>query len=60
MFKQGQTPDLPKTLEQEILHNSKDMNQFYTLTTEERDDVLERICLHNSSKELKAAVKKKT
>lgn len=42
-------------LQKEIAHNSSDMKRFYTLTTEERQDVLGRINNHNSLKELDIA-----
>lgn len=42
----------PKEEEQLILHNSRDMNRFYTLSTEERQEVLDRISLSNSPEEL--------
>ncbi|WP_313526770.1 hypothetical protein [Anaerotignum sp.] len=44
-------PELAK----EIVHNSSDMKRFYTLTTEERADVLGRISMHNSIEELENA-----
>lgn len=34
---------LPEEVKQLILHNSRDMNRFYTLSTQERQDVLDRI-----------------
>ncbi|KXL54466.1 hypothetical protein CLNEO_05720 [Anaerotignum neopropionicum] len=42
-------------LVQEIAHNDADMKRFYTLTTEERSDILGRIALHNSLAELEKA-----
>ena len=39
---------LPKEEQQLILHNGRDMGRFYTLSTEERQDVLDRISLANS------------
>ncbi|WMI81398.1 hypothetical protein [Anaerotignum sp. MB30-C6] len=44
-------PELAK----EIAHNSSDMKRFYTLTTEERADILGRINEHNSLDELEKA-----
>lgn len=44
-------PELVK----EITHNDSDMKRFYTLTTEERADVLGRISEHNSLDELEKA-----
>jgi hypothetical protein len=44
-------PELVK----EITHNDADMKRFYTLTTEERADVLGRISEHNSLHELEKA-----
>lgn len=49
---------LPRALQDEILENSRDMRRFYTLTTDERDNVLGRISMHNSMKELEQATKK--
>lgn len=46
---------LRSTLAQEIVHNSSDMKRFYTLTTEERSDILGRISEHNSLNELEKA-----
>lgn len=43
---------LPQEERQLILHNGRDMNRFYTLSTEERQDVLDRISLSNSPEEL--------
>lgn len=43
---------LPQEEQQLILHNGRDMNRFYTLSTEERQDVLDRISLSNSPEEL--------
>lgn len=48
---------LPQELTQEILENSRDMKRFYTLTTEEREDVLGRIRTHNSLKEIEQSKK---
>ncbi|WP_352399579.1 hypothetical protein [Anaerotignum sp.] len=48
-------PELAK----EIAHNSSDMKRFYTLTTEERADILGRISMHNSIKELENANEEK-
>ena len=45
------TPELQK----EIAHNGSDMKRFYTLTTEERADILGRISEHNSLHELEQA-----
>lgn len=43
---------LPQEEQQLILHNGRDMNRFYTLSTEERQDVLDRISLSNSPEDL--------
>lgn len=53
---------LPQEEQQLILHNGRDMNRFYTLSTEERQDVLDRISLSNSPEELELglATKRKT
>lgn len=34
---------LPEEVKQLIFHNSRDMNRFYTLSTQERQNVLNRI-----------------
>lgn len=57
MYKPNQTKDLPETLMAEIELNSQQMNRFYTLPVHERDDLLERICRHNSPQELKRGAK---
>lgn len=44
-------PELAK----QITHNASDMKRFYTLTTEERADVLGRINMQNSLDELEKA-----
>ncbi len=46
---------LTPELQMEIAHNSSDMQRFYTLTTEERADILGRISRHNSMHELENA-----
>ncbi len=53
---------LPQEEQQLILHNGRDMSRFYTLSTEERQDVLDRISLSNSPEELELglATKRKT
>ena len=43
---------LPVEEQQLILHNSRDMNRFYTLSPAERQGVLDRISLSNSPEEL--------
>lgn len=50
---------LPKEVAQLILHNSKDMNRFYTLSTEERQEVLNRIRMANTPDELESTAKRK-
>lgn len=35
-----------------ILHNGRDMGRFYTLSTEERQDVLDRIRIANTPDEV--------
>lgn len=57
MYKSNQTQDLPETLASEIEQNSRDMNRFYTLRQEKRDDVLERICRHNTPEKLAKSAK---
>ncbi len=53
---------LPQEEQQLILHNGRDMRRFYTLSTEERQNVLDRISLSNSPEELELglAPKRKT
>ena len=53
---------LPQEEQQLILHNVRDMRRFYTLSTEERQNVLDRISLSNSPEELELglATKRKT
>lgn len=53
---------LPQEEQQLILHNGRDMRRFYTLSTEERQNVLDRISLSNSPEELELglATKRKT
>lgn len=46
---------LKPELANEIAHNDSDMKRFYTLTTEERQDILGRISEHNSLRELEKA-----
>ena len=43
---------LPQEEQQLILHNGRDMRRFYTLSTEERQNVLDRISLSNSPEQL--------
>ena len=50
---------LSKEAAQLILHNSKDMNRFYTLSTEERQEVLNRIHMANTPDELENTAKRK-
>lgn len=50
---------LSPEVRQLILHNGKDMERFYTLTTEERQDVLNRIHIANTPKNLDATAKRK-
>ena len=40
---------LPQEVRQLILHNGADMERFYTLSTEERQEVLNRIRMANTS-----------
>lgn len=53
---------LPQEEQQLILHNGRDMRRFYTLSTEERQNVLDRISLSKSPEELELglATKRKT
>ena len=53
---------LPQEEQQLILHNGRDMRRFYPLSTEERQNVLDRISLSNSPEELELglATKRKT
>ncbi|MGN0135713.1 hypothetical protein [Anaerotignum sp.] len=50
---------LPEEVAQLILHNSRDMNRFYTLSTEERQEVLNRIHMANTPDELEKTAKRK-
>ncbi len=50
---------LPEEVRQLIFHNSKDMNRFYTLSTEERQEVLNRIRMANTPDELESTAKRK-
>lgn len=50
---------LPEEVAQLILHNSRDMNRFYTLSTEERQEVLNRIRMANTPDELENTAKRK-
>ena len=45
---------LPQEVRQLILHNGADMERFYTLSTEERQEVLNRIRMANTPDELDA------
>ena len=53
---------LPQEEQQLILHNGRDMRRFYTLSTEDRQNVLDRLSLSNSPEELELglATKRKT
>lgn len=50
---------LPEEVRQLILHNGRDMGRFYTLSTEERQDVLDRIRIANTPDELENTAKRK-
>ena len=50
---------LPQEVRQLILHNGADMERFYTLSTEERQEVLNRIRMANTPDELDATAKRK-
>lgn len=50
---------LSPEVQQLILHNGRDMERFYTLTTEERQDVLDRIHIANTPEDLDATAKRK-
>ena len=50
---------LPEEVRQLILHNGRDMSRFYTLSTEERQDVLDRIRMANTPGELESTAKRK-
>ena len=39
---------LPEEVQQMILHNGRDMHKFYTISTEERQEVLNRIRTANT------------
>ena len=40
---------LPEEVKQLILHNGRDMHKFYTISTEERQEVLNRIRIDRKS-----------
>ena len=50
---------LPEEVRQLILHNGRDMGKFYTLSTEERQEVLNRICMANTPDELESTAKRR-
>lgn len=50
---------LPEEVQQIILHNGRDMQNFYTLSTEERQEVLNRIRMANTPDELESTAKRK-
>lgn len=50
---------LSEEVRQLILHNGKDMEHFYTLSTEERQEVLNRIRMANTPDELESTAKRK-
>lgn len=50
---------LPEEVRQLILHNGRDMEKFYTVTTEERQDVLDRIRMANTPDTLENTAKRK-
>ena len=50
---------LPEEVQQMILHNGRDMHKFYTISTEERQEVLNRIRIENTPAILDATDKRK-
>lgn len=50
---------LPYEVRQLILHNSRDMQKFYTISPEERQEVLNRIHMANTPDTLDATAKRK-
>lgn len=44
--------NIPKKLQREITQNSSNMKKFYTMSTKERQDALDRIISLNSQKEI--------
>ena len=50
---------LPEEGQQMILHNGRDMHKFSTISTEERQEVLNRIRMANTPEELDATAKRK-
>nr|WP_294682305.1 hypothetical protein [uncultured Anaerotignum sp.] len=50
---------LPPEVRQLILHNGRDMERFYTLSTEERQEVLNRIHIANTPDTLTETAKRK-
>ena len=55
----SQMGHLAQEVRQLILHNGADMERFYTLSTEERQEVLNRIRMANTPDELDATAKRK-
>ena len=49
---------LPAQMKKHIIDNSKDMNVFYTLPLEQRQQVLDRIASLNTEAEIRAYLKK--
>lgn len=50
---------LPAAVRELILHNGRDMQKFYTLSAEERQNVLNRIHISNTPDTPDAAAKRK-
>lgn len=50
---------LPDAVRELILHNGRDMQKFYTLSAEERQNVLNRIHISNTPDTLDTPVKRK-
>ena len=50
---------LPEEVKQLILHNGRDMHKFYTISTEERQEVLNCIRMAYTPEELDATAKRK-
>lgn len=50
---------LPEEVRQLIFHNGRDMHKFYALSTEERQEILNRIRMANTPEELESTSKRK-
>ena len=51
------TNDAPKSIRDEVNHNSRDMHLFYSKSQKARDDILERIYQHRTKEKLEEYAK---